>query len=240
MSTNLVAAPGQLQACILRVARLGADCVPMSGANDIIVTAGLASVQATPDTEEATKFEGKNACGAVAWQAEGGCDRVKRFNLTVELQVFDYEFLELTTGGTLILGAADLEQTAWRNKVIGFAYPGNETACPNGVSLEIFTKAAYNTGECTSLGAATPRFVRHIFPRSFFTPSDRNFEDDGATNRLTGYSTPNPAWSRGSTPDWLGAANLPTDTPHAEVFAEDLPTVSNAGVVGAMGGGYAS
>jgi len=240
MATNLVAVPGQLQACILRVARLDANCVPQSGSNNILVTAGLVSVQATADTEEATRFERKNACGAIAWQAEGGCDKVKRYNLTMELATFDYELLEMMTGGTLILADADDAPESWQGKVIGFASPGNDTSCPNGVSLEIFTKAAYNSGECTALAEGTPQFVRHIFPRAFLTPSDRNFEDDVAVARLTGFSTPNAAWSTGSTADWIGAATLPADTPYAQVFAAALPAVSNEGTFGSQGGGYAA
>lgn len=240
MATNLVATPGQLQACILRVSRLDASCVPQSGSNNQVVTAGLASVQATPDTEESTKFEQKNGCGAIAWQAEEGCDKIKRYTLTVELATFDYELLEIMTGGSLILANNSSAPSTWRNKVIGFASPGNDTSCPNGVSLEIFTKAAYNSGTCTSLAGGTPQYVRHIFPRAFFIPSDRNFENDIAVARLTGYSTPNPAWQTGATTDWIGAAALPEDTPYAQLFASALPTVSNAGAYGAQGGGYAA
>lgn len=239
MATNLVATPGQLQACILRVSRLSAACVPQSGSNNIITTAGLVSVQATPDTEESTKFERKNGCGAIAWQAESGCDKIKRYNLTVELATFDFELLEILTGGTLITANNTTAPTGWRNKVIGFASPGNDTACPDGVSLEIFTKATYNSGSCTTLGEGTPQYVRHIFPRAFLTPGDRNFEDDVATATLTGYSTPNPAWSTGSTGDWIATGVFPGDSPYTQLFAPALPTVSNAGAYGAMGGGYA-
>lgn len=156
MATNLVATPGQLQACILRVSRLDASCVPQSGSNNQVVTAGLASVQATPDTEESTKFEQKNGCGSIAWQAEEGCDKIKRYTLTMELATFDYELLELLTGGTLILADNSNAPSGWRNKVIGFASPGNDTTCPDGVALEIFTKAAYNSGTCSALASGTP------------------------------------------------------------------------------------
>ena len=238
--SNLVATPGQLQACILRVIRLGAGCVPQSGSTDIVTTAALASVQATPDTEEAETFEQKNGCGAIAWQAEEGCDKLKRFNLTVELATFDYELLELMTGGTLIMADAVDAPAAWQGKVIGLADPGNDTSCPDGVSVEIFTKAAYQTGTCTALGADTPQYVRHIFPRAYFTPGDRNFENDIAVARLTGWSTPNPAWLTGVTDDWIAASALNPDAPHAEMFAPSLPTPNNVGVFGAQGGGFAA
>lgn len=240
MATNLVSVPGQLQACILRVARLDASCIPQSGSNDIITTAGLVSVAATAETEEATKFEQKNGCDSIAWQAEGGCDKIKRYTLAMELATFDYELLELLTGGTLILANGTSAPASWQGKVIGFASPGNDTSCPHGVSMEIFTKAAYNTGSCSALGAGTPQYVRHIFPRVFLTPGDRTFENDVATASLTGFATPNAAWGRGSTADWIAAAALPGDTPHAEVFAAALPTPSNVGTFGAGGGGYAA
>lgn len=236
--TNLIAAPGQLQACILRVARLGADCVPLSGANDIITTAGMVSVAATAESEEATNFEQKNGCGAVAWQAEEGCAVLRRYTLAMELATFDYELLEILTGGSLILGGDDAPEE-WQGKVIGFADPGADTSCPNGVSLEVFTKATYNTGSCSPVGSGKPLFVRHIFPRAFFIPGDRTFENDVATASLSGTATPNAAWGQGSTADWISAANLAADTPHAQMFAPSLPTPNNQGLLGQLGGGYA-
>jgi len=236
MATNLVATPGQLQACILRAVRLSAACVPLSGSTDIVTTSALVSLQATPDVDEASKFEVKNACGNLAWTQESGCDKIKRFNLTLELATYDYELLSLLTGAQLITAKSGVSPSGWASKTIGIAMPGLDTACNNGVAIEVFTKTAYSTGACTESNG--PAYVRHIFPRAFLTPGERSFENDVATVKLSGYSTANPAWNTGSTADWDGSTSLDDSTAYAQIFTNTLPTVSNSGTF-SQGGGYA-
>lgn len=236
MPTALVATPGQLQACVIRVARLSAACVPSSAAGDVITTSALVSLQATPEMDEATKFEVKNACGNLAWTQESGCDKIKRFNLTLELATFDYEMMTLLTGGTAITGKTGAANAGWVGKTIGYATPGLDTTCPNGVSIEVFSKTAYSTGACTEASAA-PAYVRHIFPRAFLTPGERNFANEMATLKLSGYSTANPVWNQGPFGDWQGNASLADDTAYAQVYAATLPALSNTGL-SSQGGGF--
>ena len=67
MSTNLAGGVniGELQACIVRAARLDSDCSPTGGVNGGIVTAALVTLTADPDIEEGTNYEQKNACGDI-------------------------------------------------------------------------------------------------------------------------------------------------------------------------------
>lgn len=236
MATSLVATPGQLQACILRAVRLDASCVPLSGSTDIVTTSALVSLQATPDVDEATKFEVKNACGKLAWTQESGCDKIKRFNLTMELATYDYELLSLLTGAQLITAKSGVSPSGWASKTIGISMPGIDTACTYGVALEVFTKTAYSTGACTETNG--PTYVRHIFPRAFLTPGERSFENDVATMKLSGYATANPAFTTGSTNDWNGSVQLNDSTAYAQIFTNQLPSLSNSGTF-SQGGGFA-
>src|SRR4051812_21733240 len=119
MATNLVGPVciGQLNACVVRAARLGADCHPSGGADSGIVTAGLVTMTADPDIEAGQVFEPKNACGTIMYTYRQE-DRIKRYNVSGEFIFFDYEMMALLFGGTLILGKA---AGSFAGKVIGYA-----------------------------------------------------------------------------------------------------------------------
>ena len=119
MATNLAGSInlGQLNACIVRAARLNANCVPTGGVNSGIVTAGFITLTAEPDIEEGQVFEPKNGCGALIYTYEDE-NRIKRYNLSGEIGLFDYEMMALLFGGSLVLGKAG---GTYAGKVIGYA-----------------------------------------------------------------------------------------------------------------------
>ena len=119
MATNLAGGVciGQLNACVVRAARLDSDCTPTGGADGGIITAGLATLTADPEIEEGTVFEPKNGCGDIMYTVTQA-DKIKRFNLTGEFLFFDYEMMALLFGGSTILGRA---AGAYTGQVIGHA-----------------------------------------------------------------------------------------------------------------------
>lgn len=212
---------GQYEACALRVARLDATCAPLNSLGDIVVTAALMTMTATPDVTQGKRFEPETACGAIAWTAEAQ-DRVKRYNITAELAVWDYEFLEILTGAPLIIGDAG---STWPSKVVGIESPGPNSPDFNGASLEIFAKTSGAGGPCGPV-SSNPPYVQHIFPRCKFTIADITFQNDVIVCKITGWSTNNSQWKYGPvTIDWNGDAPLGENAPYAQLYAETLPTV---------------
>lgn len=221
MATANVACIGQYQACALRASRLAADCTPLGSADNIVVTSALVTMTATPDVEEGTKYEPKNGCGTIPWTAEGE-DIIKRWNIDLQLIMFDFELIEIVTGSELIIGGA---ASPWPNKNVGFASRGPNAATFPGASLEIFVKNSKEGGPCGPAGE-NPPYTRHIFPRCKLRVSDRTFEDAAAILRLQGWSTANSEWGQGPVPDeWPSDDDNPGDSPYTSVFAEDIPQV---------------
>lgn len=217
--TESVACIGQRSACIVRATRLGSDCSWVEGDNNMVVAAGLVTLTMTPEVEEGTKFEPKDACGAISWTAEDP-DVVKRYTLEGEFNFFDYALKEILTNSAVILGNAS---SPWEDKVIGAASPGSNTTPSNGAALEIWVKTAVGTGPCGDV-ADVPPYVRHVFPRVFLRPGDRTFANDPATMKVSGWAGPNGQWGEGPYGDWTGADPLPADAPHVELYDTDLPT----------------
>lgn len=215
MSTNLAGsvAIGQLNACIVRAARLDADCSPTGGVNGGIVTSALVTLNADPDVEEGTVFEPKNACGDIMFTYEQD-DKIKRYNLSGELGFHDYELMALLFGGSTILGRAG---GSFAGKVIGYADPLYTAPPRNGVYLEIITTAIYSgSGSCTTSTGTTPVAVGHIFGKAKLTRGASNFANEVKLLTFSGKSTNNPSLFNGPWNDYPGAGYTP-NSPYVEV-----------------------
>jgi hypothetical protein len=219
MATNSVACIGQRSACAVRATRLGPDCAPATGTGtDFVVTTALMTFSATPDVEEGTKFEPKNACGDLLWTAADQ-DIVKRWTVEFEFGLFDYELAEILTDSTAIIGGA---ASPWVGKTIGIESPGPNTDQGNGVALEIWVKTATDQGVCGDV-SQNPPLVRHVFPRCLIRLNDRTFENDVATFKFSGTAETNVLWGFGPYGDFPGAAPLSGDTPYAQFLDTVLP-----------------
>lgn len=215
---------GQYQACVLRAVRLDDDCTPLTGTSAAALTTGLATLTVDPEIEEGDVFEPKNACGDIMFSVRD-CDRIKRLNIDLELLVWDFEFLELLTGASLVVGATG---GTFENNVIGLEYPGfADAGCPNGASLEIWTKTASGSSQCSGSGGAL--YMRTLLPKVNLQFGSRTFEGDVANVTLSGYSEHNPNWGTGAYADWPGDDPVSANTPLAMALDESIPTVQSIG-----------
>lgn len=220
MATNLAGGYciSQAKVCRLRVARLSSACAPVAGADNGAVTAGILTMTRAAEISEGTEYEFKNGCGEIIAQAKDA-DRIKWFNLTGELQVMDYELLELMFGGSVITADAGED---FAGKTIGYCRPsGSDT--PDAVSLEIWTSVIIGTSGGCSSDANAPQYVRHVFPRVVMVEGDRTFEDGTGTIAFTGRAYENPAWGNGPWNDFPGVYPACTNTAHLEFIESDLP-----------------
>lgn len=215
MATNLAGGVciGQLNACVLRIARLDSDCSPTGGTNGGIVTAGLVTLTADPEIEEGTVFEPKNGCGTIAYTYELE-DVIKRYNLSGEFVFFDYEFMEMAFGSELILGKAG---GALAGKVIGAADRLYSAAPRNGVYLEVITTAvAQGAGSCVAADGSVAVAVGHIFGKAKLQLGSSAFENAEKKMTFTGKSTNNPNLFNGPWNDYPGAGYI-KNSAHSEV-----------------------
>ena len=218
MATNLVnnISVGQLNACVVRAARLDADCGPTGGINGGIVTAALVTMSANPVVEDGTIFEPKSGCGNILFTFEQE-DRIKRYTITGEFGFTDWELMALLFGGTLILGRA---AGSYSGKVVGYADPLYNIAPRNGVYLEVITTAVTEGGNgCVnaSLGASTPiAAVGHIFGKARLRAGDVTFANEVQKLMFSGTSTNNPNMTNGPWNDYPGAGYV-ANSAHVQV-----------------------
>lgn len=216
MATNLAGriCIGELNACLVRMASLDADCSPLGGTSGGIVTAGLVDMTADPDIEQGARFEPKNGCGTTMFVREEE-DRVKRYNLSGNFIFHDWEMMAMAFGGGTILGEAG---GLYSGEVIGYYDRLYNSAKRNGVYLEVIVETAREgQGDC-SVGGDTdaPSYVGHIFGKAKLVPGSKAFGNDVQNLAFTGVASNNPSLFNGPWNDYPGVGYIP-NTAHLEV-----------------------
>lgn len=195
---------GQVQACATRVSRLEPNGVPDPGANNLYVSDALVLVTFTPEIVAGEEIEQKNGCGAVCVNFKDD-DRIKRWNVVLQLCTPDPFLHELLVGGTV------LEDGEAR----GYAFPAlNTVGNPNGISLEFWSKRVTSDG---SLDPDKP-YAWWVAPRVKLQPGERSFQNAALGNPFTGFAVENENWFDGPLNDWPVASDralqwLPTEAP---------------------------
>jgi hypothetical protein len=209
MATNLAGGVciGQLNACVLRAARLNANCAPTGGTNGGIVTAALITMTADPDIDDGAVFEPVNACGTILYTYEEEA-KIKRYNLSGEMGFFDWEAMALLFGGTNVLGRA---AGSYSGKVIGYADKLYSATPGNGVYLEVIVQnVIQGAGACVSPNASTPVATGYIFGKVKLTPGSSNFEHAEKRMTFSGKATNNPNLYNGPWNDYPGTGYIPS------------------------------
>lgn len=197
---------GQLGACIIRAARLGPDCVPVGGVNGGIVTAGLTTLADSPQVQDATVFEPKDACGNIQFTYERD-EKILRRQLSGEFGLFDWELMELLFGGSVVLGKVGGD---FAGEAIGYADPAYNAPPRNGVYLEIIsTGVVEGAGDCVASDGSVPTAYGTIYGKAKLRWGDDNFADEVKLLTYTGTSTNNPNLFNGPWNDYPGQGYIP-------------------------------
>lgn len=208
MASNLPAPVnlGQLNACVLRAARLNANCSVTGGVSGGMVSAGLVTLTATPVINEGTDFNQKNACGTVLFDYTED-DKLTGWTFDGEFAFTDPEQAALLFGGSVINGAA----AGWAaGKSIGWAAPKYNAPARNGVYLEVITTTiAEGAGNCVSGAGTTAVAFGHIFGKSKLTPGAISFANDIIRVPFSAKTTNNPSLYDGPWNDYPGAGYIP-------------------------------
>lgn len=180
-----------LQVCTMRVARLEPNGVPDPGADNIYVTDTLITLGADPVIAEGEEFELKNGCGGLAVTFKD-CDRLKRITLSMTLATPDPELWQMLAGGTVLYDADD-NAVGWQAPEIGV------DTCPDGVSIEVWTKAIVDGHQ-----ADENPYLWWAFPRTKWSIGGgaKNFGNEIMTHPITGFAEENPNWFDGPLNDW--------------------------------------
>lgn len=200
-----------IQGSVIRITRLNADGSTAVGPSASFVTRAFISVKITPQYEAGTDITTKLADGTIGI-AYKTPDTLKRVNLTIGVENPDPELTEIMAGG-VILGASQ-----------GYAAPlMGENAVPNGVAIEVFSKAILN-----GRPAAVNPYWQWLLPYAIMqNTGDKTIAEGVLGTEFSGYGIGNSNYATGSanTPTW------PWNSDRAYHYARcaTLPTIPTGG-----------
>jgi hypothetical protein len=207
----------QVQACVIRVAKLDADGTPTVGTTSGYVSDALVSVQFEPEYQDGAEITQDNACGdrVIDYKAP---DIFRWGNITIQLATPDPYLAAFLSGGDTIVGTlTDVDR-------IGYSAPPLGTLPENPISVELWAKRPDKaTG---SLDAASP-YARWAYPLVKNLRLGSHTHENGAIlPEFTGQAFENPAWATGPWADWAWSSDRVFQW--FPVAATDLPTVACA------------
>jgi hypothetical protein len=188
----------QVQACIIRVAKLNPDGTPLVGTDSGYISDALISVAFAPEYQDGAEVTQDNACG----------DRIIDFkspdifrwgNITIQLATPDPYLAAFLSGGETIVGTTtDVDRIGWQAPPLG-------TLFENPISMELWAKRPDKaTG---SLDSASP-YARWAYPLvKNLRLGDYTHENGPVLPQFTGQAFENPAWGDGPWNDWMWASD---------------------------------
>lgn len=213
MSANCV---GSLQVCRIRVAQLTSGGLPDAGLDTGYISDAIVQANLTVELEAGDDFVLKNGCGALC-QTFKDADRLKRINIDMEFCQLDSELVGLLVG-------ADTFYDNVEEVTIGAALPSSTDTPPNGVAMELWTKAwdSNQQANASLIGGSSTDvlYFRWFFPSVRFQMGALTLQNDILRIPVTGYAQEN--------------SEMPADGPY-----QDFPTpVVSAGGITTAGGWF--
>lgn len=200
--------------CALRVTRLNSNGSPVSGhtAGAVSLDGGIGSLKWTKQMIVGDDIAELDGCGGLAVTRKYP-NRLKRFDVEVDLIDYSYEIREiaygasLLTSGATVLGAADISDTAC-----------GAATTRNGVVLEAWGE----NQECGQLDGTYP-YHRVVFPRVYFDPSDGTMQRGANHLILQGFSAVNDNIGNGP---WNDFPTVPSSSQRLVFEDTALPSAS--------------
>lgn len=183
---------GQVHACRIRVALLGADGTPVAGASLMYVSKSLVSVAFAPQYTDGDEIEEKNACGEVEVNYKAP-DTFKRGDITITLITPDPYLQSLLSGGVVLVDGT----------ATGYGAPAIGLAPDDVISVEVWAKRITN-------GAPDPDYPYAQWGYPLISSLRlQDFSQAGEANKpsFVGQAHENPNWDDGPANDW----NVATD-----------------------------
>lgn len=209
---------GSLFAMGMRVALLDDLSYPEVGTTTCYTSDALVKLEIGLEYQEAKEVTQTNGSGIVCVNYSAP-PTLKRGQIkTLQLCSPDPVLLEMMIGGAVATGT----QAGVANTPIGYSAPkvGIENR-PNGISLEIWTRAVLQSAYARALP-----YIHWVIPQTYIAPT-KTWEMN-ATAALTpdidGYSIENPAWGKGPMNDYQG----PSDRVWQYLREAALPDLSPA------------
>lgn len=192
----------------IRVTRLTPTGAAATGKEASYVTSKFVSLSFTPEYEAGDEFTQKAADGSVCASLKAP-DTLKRVTLSIAICEPDPEFTQIIAGGTLLTSSGATPKT------IGWAAPAiGVDATPNGVAIEVWSKAVAN--------GKTVGYYHWVFPYAqMHSAGDRVIENGMMGNSFEGWAVGNATFGTSITAMTTGkpSAAWPYATTEAVAYA---------------------
>lgn len=175
-----------IQGLALRVTRLDACCVPVTGTTcDFVTSESFITLSLTAELEEPDEFIVKLANGRLCIN-EVGCATLKRYNLEIEVCNADPDLFEIVSGVNVI--------DDWNGDAVGFQIDQDLGEC-NKFALEWWTKVVGD--QCTD-ASGNQQYLYWLLPCvNNGRVGDLTFENGPLTWTLSGEGQPSSTWGVG-------------------------------------------
>lgn len=180
--------------CRMRVTRLNSDGTPNAGPNNSYVTAQPVSLQISPVKEEGEDRTRVGGCDCIVASYRGK-DKLKWFDFSLELAVWEPALIEMMTGADAILDGSD---------PIGFWWSNQAFDCEGDIQPPVVIEGWQVLQNGGGPDSQWP-YMHWVYPMSFWSPDEYTLENDFAAPALVGYSQPNENWADGIYDDLPGS-----------------------------------
>lgn len=179
---------GSVYAVRMRVTNLDEDGSPLVGQSSMYTTDALVTADFTPNYEDGDDITQKNGSGVVCVSYTGP-STLKNYTGSLTICTPDPELLALLTGGSVYVSSTD--PVGWQSPKTGV------DPMPNGVSLELWTRAIVGGANAGSLP-----YFHWVLPRVKLTPDQVTLEAGALQPSFNFTASQNPNWGSGPVGDF--------------------------------------
>lgn len=178
-----------IRLCRVRATRLNTDGTPASGPNNFVVSDTPMVLTVTPVIEAGQDRTLVGGCDCII-ATYRGYDKLKRFDLELDLGALDFSFLELMLGSTAILQGglkANVIGQWWNQNAFNCSTPAQPNVCFEG----------WTDGWDDDQQSASHPYVHWIWPSSYWQIAQHSLQNDFTQPKLTGFTRGNSNWGTG-------------------------------------------
>lgn len=174
-----------LHLCRIRVTRLDSLGNPTAGPNNVYVSDTPLMLQVKPQIQAGDDKTVVGGCDCIVAQYRG-YDKLKYFNLELDLALLEPALLEMLLGADAILDGAD---------VIGNWWP-SQLSCSDATQPNVCIEGWQDAWDDDHADSATP-YIHWVWPSSYWQISDHTLQNDFTQPKLTAFTRANPNWGLG-------------------------------------------
>lgn len=175
--------------CRLRVTRLDASGNPTAGPNNVYITDKPMVLNVTPTIEAGADRTLIGGCDCII-ATYRGFDKLKRFDLEVDLGVLEPELIEMMIGADAITSASS------PTDLVGVWWPSQAFQCTTPAQPNVCVEAWQTAWDGSGPSAVYP-YVHWIWPATHWQIGAHTLQNDFNQPKLTGFSVGNAALGTG-------------------------------------------